>query len=218
MITSVTTSASLNSNDELEPFVELRFPVLGTYLPADHNYGLYAAFIHLIPELRQQKTVSILTIPGVGDKQGKILLTDESRLRVRVPISQVSLVYKLAGKRICVGKHEIQIGIPQMANLRSAPKTRARIVTIKNYQEPDSFLEAVKRQLTSLEIHGVPTIPVDRDGQLMRKTIKIKQFTVVGFTVQVSDLREKDSVKLQQFGIGGKRHMGCGFFLPCHDF
>jgi hypothetical protein len=50
VITSVRTSASLNNSDELEPFVELKFPVAGKYLPADHNYGLYAAFVHVIPE------------------------------------------------------------------------------------------------------------------------------------------------------------------------
>jgi CRISPR-associated protein Cas6 len=218
VITSVTTSAFLNSSDRLEPFVELKFPVLGKYLPADHNYGLFAAFVHLIPELRQETTVSILTIPGIGDKDGKILLTQESCLRIRVPISRIPLVYPLAGKRVSVGKHEIQIGIPQVTTLRSATRMRARIVTIKNHQEPDSFLEAVKRQLNDLEISGVVTIPADRDGKLLRKTIKIQKFTVVGFTVQVSELREEDSVKLQEFGVGGKRHMGCGFFLPCNQF
>jgi CRISPR-associated protein Cas6 len=218
VITSVTTSAFLNSSDRLEPFVELKFPVLGKYLPADHNYGLFAAFVHLIPELRQETTVSILTIPGIGDKDGKILLTQESCLRIRVPISRIPLVYPLAGKRVSVGKHEIQIGIPQVTTLRSATRMRARIVTIKNHQEPDSFLEAVKRQLNDLEISGVVTIPADRDGKLLRKTIKIQKFTVVGFTVQVSELREEDSVKLQEFGVGGKRHMGCGFFLPCNEF
>lgn len=217
MIASVTTSASPNSSDELEPFVELKFPVTGKYLPADHNYGLYAGFVHLIPELRQQKTVSILTIPGVGDKQGKILLTEQSCLRIRLPISRIPLVYQLAGKRFCVGKHEIQIGIPQATSLRPAPKMKARIVTIKGYQEPESFLEAVKRQLNELEISGRVIIPLDRDGNYIRKTIKIQRFTVVGFTVQISELTEENSVKLQEIGVGGKRHMGCGFFLPCHE-
>lgn len=215
MIASVGFSAYQDAGNGLEPFVELSFPVRGKYLPADHNYGLYAAFVHLIPEIRQQIALSILTIPGFGDKQGKILLTEQSCLRIRLPISKVPLVYQLAGKHICVGGHEIQIGIPETFILRPAAKLRSRIVTIKGYTEPQPFLGAAQRQLDSLEISGEISIPVDREGKPSRKTIKIKRYTIVGFTTEVSGLSDDDSLKLQQWGIGGKRHLGCGYFLPC---
>ena len=94
MSSSLKVSRSLEFSQDLEPFVELKFPVRGQQLPADHGYGLFAAFVHLIPELRQQQDISILTIPGFGDRQGKILLTQQSCCRIRVPISKISLVYQ----------------------------------------------------------------------------------------------------------------------------
>lgn len=100
MIASVGFSASGDVGSGLEPFVELCFPVRGRCLPADHNYALFAACVHVIPEIRQQTALSILTIPGFADKQGKILLTEQSCLRIRVPIPQIPLIYKLAGKSI----------------------------------------------------------------------------------------------------------------------
>ncbi len=214
MKASVGVSASCRVRDDFEPFIELNFPVYGKYLPADHNYGLYAAFVHCVPKLRQQSNVSILTIPGIGDKQGKILLTEQSCLKIRVPITEIPLIYQLAGKRVSIGVHEIQIGIPQVCVLKPASTLRARIVTIKgkNYTEPRAFLEAAQRQLQNLEINGQISIPIDKKGNLRRKTIKIKQFTVVGFTTEVTGLNDEDSLKLQQFGLGGKRHMGCGIF------
>ncbi|WP_017318861.1 type I-MYXAN CRISPR-associated protein Cas6/Cmx6 [Mastigocladopsis repens] len=215
MIASVGFSASQNPGSELEPFVELCFPVRGRYLPADHNYALFAACVYIIPEIRQQPALSILTIPGFADKQGKILLTEQSCLRIRVPIPQISLIYKLAGKSIRLGIHEIQIGIPEIFTLKPAKTLRSRIVVIKGYSEPESFLNAAQRQLDDLGISGKLSIPVDKKGAFSRKTLKVKRYTIVGFTTEVSGLSDDDSLKLQQLGIGGKRHLGCGYFLPC---
>ncbi len=215
MIPSVGFSAPQDAGSGLEPFVELCFPVRGKYAPANHGYALFAACVHLNPEIRQQDTLSILTIPGFPDKQGKIILTEQSCLRIRVPIPLIPLVYKLAGKSIRLGIHEIQIGIPEIFMLKPASKLKSRIVVIKGYSEPESFLLAAQRQLDNLEISAQISIPRDRQGELCRKTIKVKRYTVVGFSVEVSGLSDEDSLKLQQWGIGGKRHLGCGYFLPC---
>jgi CRISPR-associated endonuclease/helicase Cas3 len=198
----------------IEPFVELSFPVRGRSLPADHGYGLYASLVHLFPTLREQSELSILTIPGIPDRQGKIILTDESHLRIRVPVSKIPQAYPLAGKKIKIGSHEVQIGIPAVSVLRPVPTLRARIVTLKGYMEADFFLAAVRRQLDELGIAGELSIPLNRDGTLSRKTIKIKRNTVIGFTTEVTGLNDEDSVKLQQYGLGGKRRMGCGVFVP----
>ena len=216
MVASISSAALQDAVDGFEPFVELSFPIQGKTLPADHGYGLYAAFVHLIPEIRLQPYIRILTIPGFGDRQGEILLTEQSCLRIRVPVSRIPVVYQLAGKRICIGKHGIGIGIPAVYILRPTKTLRARIVTIKgkDYTQPEPFIVAVERQLEKLKISGKASIPVDLDGNPCRKTIKIKRFTVVGFTTEVSDLSDEESIKLQQWGIGGKAHMGCGYFLP----
>jgi CRISPR-associated endonuclease/helicase Cas3 len=214
LIASINASATGDTDSGLGDFVELSFPVQGKYAPADHNYGLFAALVRINPEIRQQKALSILTIPGLADKKGKILITENSCLRIRVPIIQIPLVYKLAGKRICLGIHEIQIGIPKIFTLKPAKTLRARIVVIKGYSEPESFLTAVQRQLDNLEISAKVSIPTNKNGELIRKTLKVKRYTIVGFTTEVSDLSEDNSLKLQQWGIGGKRHLGCGYFLP----
>jgi CRISPR-associated protein Cas6 len=197
-----------------EPFVELSFPVRGSTLPADHNYALFAALVYREPAIREQSDLSILSIPGFGDKQGKILLTPQSCMRIRVPVSKIPLVYPFAGKRLKLGTHDIQLGIPETHVLTPSKTLQARIVTIKGYIEPQMFIEAVKRQLTRLDITGKVAIPTDRNGNPLRKTIKIQRFTIVGFTTEITDLSDEDSISLQQCGVGGRRHLGCGYFLP----
>lgn len=198
---------------EREPFIELSYPVSGRSIPADHGYALYAAIVHLQPAVRQESELSILTVPGIPDREGKILLTEQSHLRIRVPVSKSRLVYALAGKKIRIGKHEVLIGIPEVSLLQPAPALRARIVTLKGHTEPEDFLAAAQRQLDSLEIAGDIQIPLNRDKAPSRKTIKIKCHTIVGFTIEVTGLSDSDSLKLQREGLGGRRHMGCGVFV-----
>jgi CRISPR-associated endonuclease/helicase Cas3 len=100
MIASLGLSASPRTSDEFDPCIELSFPVLGKNLPADHNYGLYAALVYQVPELHQQNPLSILSISGFPNRQGEISLTQYSCLRIRVPVSKISVVYQLAGKQI----------------------------------------------------------------------------------------------------------------------
>jgi CRISPR-associated endonuclease/helicase Cas3 len=203
-------------NNFTEPFVDLICPVRGHNFPADHNYGLPSACFGIVPEVRQHPEIGILSIPGIPDRRGKILLTSQSCLRIRLPVSKIPLVYGLAGKKLTVGGHEIHIGIPSIAVLQPFPTLRARIVTIKGkeYMKPSGFLAAAQGQLDDLGIKGQASIPLNRDGEPSRKTIKIKRFTIVGFTTEVSGLNEEDSLKLQYYGIGGRRHLGAGIFLP----
>jgi CRISPR-associated protein Cas6 len=198
-------------------FIELSFGITGETLPADHGYGLYSAIAHVCPQVHEQKGLSIVTITGIPDRKGKIFLTDKSQLRIRLPYDCMPMIYHLAGKRLSIGSHSIRLGIPQIFMLRSGSKLRARIVTIKNHQEPESFLEAAKLQLTALGVVGEAIVPLDMEGKPTRKIIKIKNYSVVGFGMEISGLSEEDSIKLQISGLGGKHRMGCGVFVPMKE-
>jgi CRISPR-associated protein Cas6 len=201
-------------NDCQTVFVELSFGIIGETLPADHGYGLYSAIAHVCPMVHEQEGVSISTISGEPDRQGKIYLSKSSQLKIRLPYEadKIAQILPLAGQILKVGTHSIQLSIPQIFPLRPFDKLRSRIVTIKKFQEPEPFLEAAKRQMDALGIQGNAFVPLDEIGQPSRKAIKIKTFSVVGFSLVVTDLNDEDSIKLQAYGLGGKHRMGCGIF------
>jgi CRISPR-associated protein Cas6 len=204
-------------NVSVLPYVELGFPIVsGEILPADHGYGVYSAISHISGEIHDRDDINIQTISGKPDEQGKIHLHAHSQLRIRIPYHPeiISLVLPLAGQKLTIGTHEIQLGIPVMLPLQPVSTLRSRIVTIKKFQEPEPFLEAVQRQLDAIEITGIVKIPLNRKGESDRKAIKIKQYSVVGFGVEISHLSDEDSLKLQIAGLGGKHKMGCGIFNP----
>lgn len=208
------TSVLLESKDQsITLIVDLSFSVSGSTLPADHGYGLYSALIQHQQALREQPWLQVQTICGIPDSKGKIFLTRKSKLRLRVPFDQIPLVLPLAGKELSIGDHAIQLGIPQIFPLRPSSHLKARLVTIKGFTEPDLFLAAAQRQLANLGVDGTLKVRLNLEGKPDRKTIKIQRYSIVGFGLEVSGLSEKDSIQLQEHGLGGKRRMGCGIFV-----
>jgi CRISPR-associated protein Cas6 len=87
------------------PYVDLCFNVIGETLPADHGYGLYSAIAHLCPEIHERDEIAIQTISGKPDREGKIYLSRQSRLKIRLPYEpdKIALILALAGKKLIIG-------------------------------------------------------------------------------------------------------------------
>ena len=47
--------------------------------------------------------------------------------------------------------------------------------------------------------------------------VRVKGQKIVGYALVVSGLDADESVRLQERGLGGRTHMGCGFFLPARE-
>ncbi|HUY93628.1 MAG TPA: type I-MYXAN CRISPR-associated protein Cas6/Cmx6 [Pirellulales bacterium] len=200
--------------------IELQFPVLGQSLPTDHGYLLYSALSGLIPPLHSDgESVAVGPISGQWTGNGVLALASpRSRLRLRLPAEQIASVLPLAGKALDIGGHRVRLGVPTVQTLVPAPALAAKMVTIKGFMEPETFLAAAQRQLDELGIHGKLGIPVLQDasraGEPRRKVMRIREKKVVGFALHATELTAEESIILQERGLGGRRKMGCGFFAP----
>ncbi|AGY58701.1 type I-MYXAN CRISPR-associated protein Cas6/Cmx6 [Gloeobacter kilaueensis] len=204
--------------------VELDFGISGSSLPADHGYPLFSALSESVPEIHEADWLGIHTLPGVRDGHGSITLPSSSKLRLRLPMEKIPIVYPLAGKKICVGDYTLRLGIPQIRLLAPAQTLWSRLVVLKladskgQTAEPESFLAGVQRQLEALSIAGKPSLEkaTQKPGldAFARRVLRIKGVTITGYGIYVSGLSDEDSLKLQIAGIGGRRRMGCGLFVP----
>lgn len=188
-------------------YVELKFPMTGTFVPVNHGYALFGALSRLIPELHESDWFAMETLPGIARGDGTTQLDPQAKLKVRVPQDRVPLLLKLAGKRLELDSHSLRLGAPQIFLLQPATSLHARIVTIKNHKEPDSFTRAVCEKLDLLGLRGEPEVGA-------RRIVKVANHTVVGFALTLHELSEEGSILLQERGLGGRRHMGCGWFNP----
>lgn len=214
-------SAKIAELEELlaaDPLVQVEFPlVVGDRISSLHSYSLLSSLKLSEPWIGKSPTVLINSIAGILLHNKQIETHCNSQLQLRVPISRASRLYALAGRRLSIGQGSIALQPPTIRPLISKKNLRSRIVTIKLRDDeesnlpPDLFLAAANRQLQGIDVRGELSLLLRR-GEPIRRVIKIKGKFITGYAVEVKGLSEEDSLKLQQFGLGGRKTMGGGWF------
>jgi CRISPR-associated protein Cas6 len=209
-------------------YVDLIFPANGSAVPRDHGYALYGAVSRIVPGVHQSKDVGIFPIRGTPAGDGTLLLTERSAVRFRLPAGRLPELLPLAGKALELDGHRLRLGVPHVAALVPAPALASSLVLIKLADKgdpaaggivtPDAFLASARRKLLAMEIQAEPGLQKLRTGpradQARRRIIRVKDQTHVGFAMIVQGLTAEESIRLQEEGLGGRRLMGCGLFLP----
>ncbi|MHC5777597.1 type I-MYXAN CRISPR-associated protein Cas6/Cmx6 [Nostoc sp.] len=208
-------ATSINSED----YLDLTFKLRGAPIPLDNGYLTYAALSRICPPLHELKSIGIHPIAGIPTRNNLLELTAQSRLKIRIYHQQIPLIYPyLAGQAFHIGQNFYQLDIPDYKPLISSESVYSRLVIIKGFQDSNNFIEAVQRQLDNLGIQGKIKLLTRQDGTPQRRQLTInkegKQFKIRGFGVKISELNPEDSLILQEQGIGGKRKMMCGIFVP----
>ena len=204
------------SNYDENTFIRVEFPIRGDKLPADHGYLLYSAISREKENLHETDWFGLEMISGLPFDKGLIALpTRGATLNLRIPADKFGEVIPLAGKHLEIDGYKIRLGIPTAKPLTPSPELYSRIVTIRGFMEIPEFLEAAKRQLEELSIDATLELPPEEMSR-HRRIITIKDKKIVGFSLAAKNLSDENSLKLQAYGIGGRRAMGCGIFNPIY--
>lgn len=192
--------------------IDLFFPVHGREIPVDHGYPLFAALSRCLegpdnPWLHESADIGIHLIRGRYQGQGRLALGPHTRLGVRLPAALIPKLLPLAGKSVQLGGNSLRLGIPQPHALIPAPNLYAHLVTCRNGQDEARFDAEIARQMEGLGIQG----QVQRGP---RRTFTVKDKKVVAHSLLVTELTAEESIRLQEKGLGGRRKLGCGVFVP----
>jgi CRISPR-associated protein Cas6 len=211
---------------ETMPCLDLAFSLSGDAIPADHAEVLFTALCGQIPPLHDDAAIGIHAIRGSLDRTRRLHLKRHSELVLRLPAESIPTFLPLAGKSLRLGDSTVRVGIPTPRLLEPASRLFSRLVIIKGFVDPEPFLEAAKRQLTQMEVAGTavlvpnPHAAANAGGTQgtkspwLRRTVEIHGKRVVGFALRIEGLKDEDSIKLQEQGLGGRRHYGCGIVTP----
>jgi CRISPR-associated protein Cas6 len=206
--------------------VDLDFAVRGDTLPADHGYSLFAAACRVLPWLHAADGVGVHPIRGrlIGGRA--LALTPYSRLTLRLPASRIAEALPLAGQQLDIDGALLTVGVPTVRPLRPAPTVISRLVVIKGFLEPEGFVEAARRQAAAIGLGGrLALVARSGNGSLegttgreagepIRRTLRVREKTIVGFALAVTELTAEESIRVQEAGLGGRRRFGCGLFTP----
>lgn len=197
----------------MNALINLEFPVAGSFLPADHGYHLYAAISRFFDTPRggnwfhEAADLALLPVNGTYVPERRLRLDHSARFLLRLDSASIPRALPLAGKRLEVAGEPLRVGAPRVTPLIPSVALRARIVTTKNGDEEERFDAEVHRQLEELGIQGAA-----QRGR--RRIITIRSKKVVGHELTITKLSAEESIALQTHGVGGRRKMGCGVFVP----
>ncbi len=180
-------------------------------IPIHHQYLLLSAVSRIVPVVHASGEFGIHPIRGMRTTPGRLELLSHSALTIRTTVDNIPALLPLSGKQIKLGGCRLRLGVPRVIGLLACPALTSKLVTIKGYMAEEEFGVAVRRQLNILGVDRSATVEVGE-----RKVVKIKQQIIVGFATRINHLDERDSLMIQTFGIGGRRHIGCGLFNPQH--
>jgi len=194
--------------------VDLAFPVHGDAIPIDHGYVLFASLSRQLDGSHLPAGWGVHPVRGIRSGRAMLGLDRSSRIKVRMPAAEIVTALPLTGATLDVDGHSVSLGPPRVLPLEPAAVLVARFVTIKGFADaPAAFTAAVHRQLARMEgidqpVDGI-TVVVGR-----RRTIRVAAHVIVGFAVGLEGLTARSSLAVQRVGLGGRRHMGAGLFVP----
>ncbi|MGO9919294.1 MAG: type I-MYXAN CRISPR-associated protein Cas6/Cmx6 [Isosphaeraceae bacterium] len=198
--------------------IDLSFVLVGTTIPLDHGYALFSAICRVVPALHGDRRAGVHPIPGRQTAPGILSLTSRSRLKLRLPSEEIAPYIAVAGQSLGLDGHPVRVGIPSVEALVPAANLASRLVTFRHALDPNAFEADVRRELDRMQIAGTPHIvPSTRAkfaGQPLRRVLRIKGRRVVGYSLRMLGLTAEESMRLQEEGLGGRRRMGCGIFVP----
>ncbi len=193
-----------------EPHVDLCFCVHSSSpLWSDHGFSLFGAISRILPDAHNTNTIGILPIAGSQIGNRKIQIDARSRLTLRIPSGDIARWLPLAGKTLDVSGVPLQVGVPEIRALIPTTTVRSRLVTTRNGQDQSRFETEIRRQLVAIGVDANAIVSI-----IKRHTIRIHAKEVVGYELVIGGLSFDESLAIQTHGLGGRRHMGCGLFVP----
>jgi CRISPR-associated protein Cas6 len=215
---------------QVDRVVDLVFPLRGKSIPADHGYPLFSALCRVIPWIHSDDMLGVHAINGRIEAPRRLVLTQRSTLRLRLAADRIPDCISLTGQQLDIDDGDITLGFPSLVPLVPSTSGFSRLVTIRGFTEAEPFLDAVRRQLTVLDIEGMASLvprpatqPREESSSggsspWVRRTLRVRDKDIVGFALRVDHLTAEESLRLQEHGLGGRRHFGCGLFLaPARD-
>ncbi len=193
--------------------IDCSFNLHGGAVPLDHGYALFGAVSRVLHQLHERPCWGVHPVVGTRVAPGVLALTPRSSLTIRAPADDIAELLPLAGKKLELDGHRVVVGTPTVHPLRPAHALRSRFVTIKGADAGDATLhELGRRALARLAVECADLSKARlRIGE--RRVMRVSNHTVVGFAADI-ELTAEASLFIQEKGLGGRRHMGAGLFIP----
>jgi CRISPR-associated protein Cas6 len=189
-----------------DALVEAVFPLEGKALPRDHAQALQHALAEQLPWLRSDAGAGIHPLTLVSGPESLALLSQRTRLILRVDANRLDELKALCGVELDVSGHALRLGAVHLRTLQPLATLYAYRVAAVGADESE-FMQAMEAELTELAIAGERVC-----GK--RHSLRVDGLDMTTFSMMLHGLVPEQSLRLQQHGLGPHRLLGCGLFVP----
>lgn len=194
--------------------VDVAFRIECTQLPSDHAYLLSKAVESLLPWFAEDESAGIHSIHGAESgngwqrPDGVIHLSRRVRLILRIPRTRLESCGGLTGETLKIADARVKLGSIKLRELGPASTLFARNLISAVEENEEVFLDRVNEQLTAMQVAAPKRLP----GRM--NEIKTPGGAVYARSLLLADLEAADSIRIQEYGLGKSRSLGCGLFIP----
>lgn len=214
----------IDEDDKEKPLsdnvLEVVFAIHCRSLPVDHAYALSQCVQNALPWFKQESLAGMHTIHVAESANGwmrpdgpdQVLHPSRrSKFILRVPKSLYEQTASLVGQTFIIDDHTLTITKASSRKLSDITTLFSRYVVSPHPETEDEFIERMVSELEALHILpkkllcGIPRSIDMPQGELLTRSLLL------------ADLSKKESVKVQESGLGSHRYMGCGLFVAHKD-
>lgn len=180
------------------------FDVKGDIIPPIYQFALWDALVHHVPELANDPLTGVVPLRTSASDAG-MLLARRSKLVLRLTPSLVDNFNQLAGQRLDIDGHTLQLGSGKLRKIKAYSTLHSHLVASE--KDEVAFLQDVTERLADLGITGNLLCG-------MKNSLSAEHRTIHGYSLVIHDLKPDDSLRLQYAGLAAYRRYGCGIFVP----
>lgn len=198
---------------------DVSFELSGKLVPIDHAFVLSRELIRHLPWFKEDPRCGLHQIyvaaagngwerPDAG-QQGTMYISRRTRLMLRLPKERIDEATRvLHGVELDLNGHSLVLGKAKTRPLSTLTTLFSRYVIADSLDDEEAFMHEAVKRLRELDIR-VRKLLCGKSG-----VVSTPEADIPVRSVMLADLDVDESVRLQQFGIGPGRHMGCGLFVP----
>ena len=186
--------------------VDMIFSARGKSIPRDHGFVLWRELRACLPWLDAEADAGIHSIRGAPANDDMLLLTQRTKLVLRLPQARVAGAQSLHGRQLDLDGCVLQIGASRLRPLLAFATLYSQLVCTGSDDELD-FLHDITAQLEQLSVACKLLCGRSR-------AMRAEHTEVRGYSLMLHDLKLEQSTLLQKVGLGEHRKLGCGICVP----
>jgi CRISPR-associated protein Cas6 len=199
--------------------LDVSFAIQCKQLPLDHAWDLSQAIQQALPWFADEVVAGVHPIhvaeSGNGwerpdDPDNQFLLpSHRTRLFLRIPKSRIAVTQTLSGTTLDVGGYAVGLRDMKEKPFTNTSVIFARYVLSSVQEDENSFLRRMVKEVKQVADFTVKKMLCGKSH-----TLRTPDGVLHTRHLMIADLDNDPSIKLQQYGLGDGRKLGCGLFMP----